>query len=666
MGRRVNSSLFGPSKESPARAGRAPLWIALLLATGVLAVHGRSVGFEFINFDDNVYVTENPTVLAGLTPGGISWAFTTFHASNWHPLTWLSLMLDAEIGGVNPAVYHASNLLLHLAATLVLFVALRRMTGRDWPSGFVAALFALHPLHVESVVWIAERKDVLSAVFWFLTMGAYARYAERPGRGRMLLVTLALGMGLLAKPMLVSLPIVLLLLDHWPLQRSTGSHGIAPHRGSASWSEGMGERTSFARAWRPLVLEKLPLFALAAASCAITLVAQSRSGAVKPLVSYPVGDRIANAAVSAASYLLATVWPANLAVFYPHPRGVPTWQAAGCGLLLAGITALVLALRRKRPWLVTGWFWYLVTLAPVIGLVQVGDQARADRYTYVPLVGVFLAIVWEVRALSGRAMGESSGSSPGGAVREARTSPIGTWLRAAALPAILALSTVSYVQTGYWRDGVSLFERAVASTTSNRIAENNLGSALFRKGRVEEAIEHYTRAIEIDPGYADAHANLAGASLHLGRIEEAIAQAREALRLRPDAASAHANLALALMRMGNHAEAAEHLAEDLRLRPESARAHLNLGVALMLQGRREDAITRFEEALRRDPASVEIRLNLGAALVDTGRVDEGLARIEDVLRDRPDDARALGYLEIAKERERAAEASAPGPASSSP
>lgn len=597
--------------------------VVVLLVLALLVVYARAVSFDFVNFDDDVYVTQNPHVLGGLTAPNVAWAFTTDHASNWHPLTWLSLMLDAQIGGGSPGAYHATNVVLHLLATVLLFLALERMIRRPWPSGFVAALFALHPLHVESVAWIAERKDVLSAVFWFLTMLAYARYAERPGRGRYALVVLALSAGLLAKPMLVTLPAVLLLLDVWPLRRTPFAAGDSlpgsPHP---------------ARTWRTILLEKVPLAALALASCAVTLIAQSRGGALKTFEAYPFGQRAANALVATTAYLGQAVWPVRLAVFYPHPRGsLAAPMVAGCALFLVATTAIALKLARHRPWLAVGWLWYLITLLPVIGLVQVGEQARADRYTYIPLVGIFLMVGWEALAAAG------------GGAREVSRLRLVT---APCLAALIALGIVSWRQLEYWRDGAALFQRAVAVTGPNRTAQNNLGSALYRQGRIEEAAGRYERAIAIDPAYADAHANLSLAFLQLGRVDEAVHEARDAVRLRPEIANAA--LGLALLRQGHTEEAVAAFAEQVRLQPAVAGGLVNLGSGLLLLGRRDEAIARFSEALRLEPGNTEARLNLGGALVEAGRLEEGIAAIEAVLRVRPDDPRALRYLAAARKR----------------
>src|SRR5438093_6677457 len=380
----------GTTSLSPAASKdrRRALLVCSLLVTVTLAAYGRVWQLGFVDYDDPGYVFENPHVLAGLGRSGLAWAFTTTTESNWHPLTWLSLMLDATIGGADPHLYHATNLLLHVANTLLLFLVLSRMTGFLWRSAFVAALFAVHPLHVESVAWVAERKDVLSTLLWLLTIAAHVRYAARPSLGRYAAVFSALALGLMAKPMLVSLPLVLLLLDYWPLGRWGTDAGANVAGGSKARERGLLGR---GRGRWSLMLEKVPLFALAVASSVATLVAQTE--AVQPLGSYPLAGRVANAWVSYIIYIGKMIWPKNLAIFYQYPRhALPFWEPAGAALLLLAVSIAAIGLRRTRPWFAVGWFWFVLTLVPVIGLVQVGSQAMADRYTYVPLIGIFIVV----------------------------------------------------------------------------------------------------------------------------------------------------------------------------------------------------------------------------------------------------------------------------------
>jgi len=457
-------------------------YLVILLLLGVtFGAFYRVLGGEFLRYDDDVYITLNPFVKAGLSRVGLIWAFATGYNANWHPLTWVSHMLDVEVFGMNAGGHHLTNLILHLANTMLLFLVLRRMTGFVWRSAFVAALFGVHPLHVESVAWIAERKDVLSTLFWLLTIWAYARYAENPTWTRYLPVVLFFGLGLMAKPMLVTLPFVLLLLDYWPLNRL--SFG------------GKGERTVPVY---DLFLEKVPLFAMTALSCLITFRAQQMGGAVGLLEKLPFAVRAGNALVAYTTYIGKMFWPKNLAVFYPHPGAdLPVWQAVVAGLALVSITILVIRAGKPRPYLSVGWLWYLGTLVPVIGLVQVGAQAMADRYTYVPMIGLFIMLAWGLPGLGGKRL---------------------------AVPATLvvcALIAVTWRQVGYWRDSISLFRHAISVTEKNAVMHANLGLALRDRGRTDEAIREYREAIRIDPEFAQAHNNLAVALYFKGDYAEA-------------------------------------------------------------------------------------------------------------------------------------------------
>ena len=490
--------------------------LAVLLSLATLAVFVQTVGFAFVDYDDNLYVTANPHVKEGLTLAGVRWAFTTFAAANWHPLTWISLMLDWSIGGPGARVFHLTNLILHLADVLLLFFCLDRMTGRRLPSAVTAALFAIHPLHVESVVWIAERKDVLSTLFLLLTLVAYAGFVERPGLVRRIAVVLLFALGLLAKPMLVTLPVLLLMLDAWPLRRQ--------------------------EPWRRLVLEKAPLLALSIATGVVTVVAQRQGGTVGTLTIYPLGVRVANAVVATATYLGKAIWPTRLAVFYPHPGAtLSAWTVAGSAVILTALTIWTIHERRSRPYLLLGWAWYLMTLAPVVGIVQVGWQARADRYTYIPLIGIFLGVVW---ALSDRF-----------ADRPALLSGM-------ASAALVVLGVGAFVQAGYWRDSETLFQHALAVTENNAVAHNNLGTALLRRGLPSQAEEHFAEAVRIDPSFADAHSNLGVALGRQGDIDEAILEFQRALDLEPDHPDARRNLerAVAIQRR-MHAKPADATTE---------------------------------------------------------------------------------------------------------
>jgi tetratricopeptide (TPR) repeat protein len=612
----------------------------LFLAT--LAVYSQVGHFDFVNFDDPEYVTSNPHVRAGITPANAAWAFTSREAANWFPLTRLSHMLDYQMFGLRGGWHHLTNVLLHALAALLLFAFLDGSTGRRWPSAWVAMIFALHPLHVESVAWVAERKDSLSAVFGLLALWSYVRYVERPATRRYLLVAMALALGLMAKPMLVTLPLVLLLVDVWPLGRVT----------DMSWSR-----------IAPLLREKTPFFAMAAAAACVTYLVQEAGGAVRSSEAFPLGLRLENALVTYIVYIAKMFWPARLAVFYPYPPEVPAWQAAGAALALVAISIVALRSVRRFPYLAVGWFWYLVMLAPVIGLVQVGAQARADRYTYMPMIGLTIMLAWGAADLAGRVP---------------RAKPAVAALAGATCAACAALT---WVQAGYWRDSRALFQHAVDVTEGNYLAHHNLGVALAETpGGLNQAIAHYQAALQIKPDYVRAHTDLGSALARLpGRLPDAIAEYRAALAIDPDLAIPHNNLGnalaqagrwseaiseygaalridpdyadalhnmaeaqynfgLALAKDGHLSDAVPHFEAALRIQPDSAEAHNNLGVVLTeLPGRRNEAIAQFQAALRIDPNYADAHINLGVALsAMPGRVPEAITQLEAAERTQPD------------------------------
>ena len=535
--------------------------VCLLLIVGTFTVFWQVQHHDFIELDDHMYITDNNHVLAGFTKKGIIWAFTTFHVANWHPLTWMSHMLDCQLFGLRPGMHHLTSLLLHTANGVFLFLVLRLMTGALWRSSFVAALFALHPLHVESVAWIAERKDVLGAFFWLLTMWAYVHYAERQTFSRYLLALLFFAMGLMAKPMLVTLPFVLLLVDYWPLNRlqfgqprnDNNLRIIKSSTGRVLW-------------------EKIPFFALTAISCVLTFLAQQKAGALKTLDIIPLKIRTANALISYISYIGKMIWPHNFAVFYPHPGIIPMWQVVGAGLSLACLTvlsAMLFRAGRRFPYCAVGWLWYLGTLVPVIGLVQVGSQAMADRYTYIPLIGLFIMISWGfydvVRGWKNRHI-----------VLAISTGVV-----------LLALMACTWFQVGLWKNSTMLFKHALNVTDNNYKAHNLLGIALEGQGRLTDALRHYSEALRIKPDYAEAQYNIGTILMRQGRLTDALRHYSEALRIKPDYADAHNNLGVALARQGRLKEAINHFYEALRIKPDFSHAHSNLGVALKQQERRK-------------------------------------------------------------------------------
>jgi tetratricopeptide (TPR) repeat protein len=581
--------------ERPRTQKTLRILVILFLILGTIVVYWQVRNHDFLNYDDEGYVTENYHVQAGLTREGIVWAFTTFHVCNWHPLTWLSHMFDCHMYGLNSGGHHLTSLLFHVLNTLLLIVVLRRMTDSFWPSAFVAALFALHPLHVESVAWVAERKDVLSTFFWITTMWSYVLYVDRPGFGRYLLVLLLFALGLMAKPMLVTLPFVLLLLDYWPLGRLELMPSCTDNIQNQSSKYAIREGSNVLR----LLWEKAPLFFLAVVSAVVTFVAQQAGGAVETLEVLPLDLRITNALVSYLRYIGKTLWPHSLAVFYP-PLGhsLPMWQAIFSGLILLSVSVLAMRLARKYPYLIVGWLWYLGTLVPVIGVVQVGSQAMADRYTYVPLIGVFIIIAWGVRDLVSR------------------------WyhLKAAVLASVGvmfgALMICTWIQVSRWNNSISLFRHAVDVTVDNSLAYNNLGNALLDQDRIEEAMGHFCAALQIRPDDANAHDNLGLALAKQSRLEEAMRHFYEALRIKPDHVRAHYNLGVALASQGKPQNAMYHFSKAVEIKPDYAKAHLNLGAVLANQGMLKQAVDHFSEALRINPAFSEAKYNLKRALED--------------------------------------------------
>jgi Flp pilus assembly protein TadD len=592
------------------------LFICLFLTVITLSVFLQVKEYDFVYFDDNEYITENRHVQTGLTSGNITWAFTTFHAGNWHPLTWISHMLDCQLFGMKPGLHHLVNLFFHMANTLLLFLILHRMTKGLWQSAFVAAVFAIHPLHVESVAWVTERKDVLSTLFWMLTMGAYAFYVERRELKRYLLALFFFALGLMAKPMLVTLPFVLLLLDYWPLRRLTiGKSSVNEHtqsekspnthrkkkerRRSAIKAEHTNKTEKQPRQ-QPLmvhiILEKVPFFVLSLASSIVTYMAQQKGGAVGSLQSFPLPARIANALVSYCGYIGKMVWPENLAVLYPHPGMFPTWEVVGAVLFLGLTTFLIIRNVKRYPYLTTGWFWFLGTLVPVIGLVQVGVQAMADRYTYVPLIGVSIMVAWGVPEFLKKWRHRNA---------------------ALATVAVITLSVFSYVawkQVGYWQNSTTLFKHTLEKTTNNPIMLNNMGNVLEGEGRLDEAIAHYAEAVRINPNLPDSYNNMGLALTKRGSADEAVPNFLKAIRINPNHAAAHYNLGTVLASRGKLDEAIYHFRESIRIKPDHAKAYNNLGNALLYQGRLEGAIESYREALRINPDYVMAHENLKNAL----------------------------------------------------
>lgn len=614
----VRSSLFA------APTSRTDVLIAAALAILTLAIYGQVLTHQFINFDDDLYLWDNPTVIEGLTFKGLGWAFTTFQAANWHPVTWISHMIDCQIFGLRAGGHLFVSALIHITNTLLLFFFLNRVTKARWSSALVAAVFALHPLHVESVAWASERKDTLSTFFGLLCLFAYVRYVEKPVWKRYLLVAIWLVIGLMTKPMLVSWPFGLLLLDYWPLRR-------------IEWQVA-DSVSSFAKRWWPLIREKLPLFALVAASMVITYIAQLREGAVAGLIAAPLLWRLANAIVSYAKYVLLSFWPTGLAIIYPSSDQIaPVWQWAGALIFITAITVLVFVNARVRPYLITGWLWFLITLVPVIGFVQVGSQAMADRYTYVPSIGLFIAIIFGLADM----------------VAERRISNVA--IAPGAVAAILLLAFLTYAQVNRWRDSETLFRYALSVTTDNRVVQNNLGSALGRQGRHADAIPHFAEALRLKPDYLDALGNMGVALFSLGRGADAIGYYEQAIRVKPDSAKMHLELGQALATVGRNDDALREVQGAVDLSPDDFKGRLTFGQMLTRQGRYPDAISQLNEALRLDPNSAEVHNDLGIALVMSGHPQESVAHFSTAIRLKPDLTVAQDNLKRAQKELEAAQ-----------
>ena len=561
--------------------------ICLALAAVTLAVFGQTLRHEFVNYDDDAYVYENPAVTGGLTFRGIEAAFTKGSAENWDPVTTISHMLDCQLYGLNAGGHHMTNVLLHAATAILLFLVLRRMTGAVWRSAFVAAVFAIHPLRVESVAWVTERKDVLSGLFFMLTLWAYVRYVRQPlSLRRYLAVMLCFALGLMSKAMLVTLPLVLLLLDYWPLKRFTGLEFAGGGAGSV---EGL---KNFYFPLR-LMVEKIPLLMLSLASCVVAIIAQGH--AVQPLEKFPLSLRIGNALVSCVAYGWQMFYPAGLAVFHPYPAsGLPSWEVILAFLILLVVSVGVFHWRRPCPYLLAGWLWYLVMLMPVIGLVQIAGQARADRYTYLPQIGLYLALTWAVAGL--------------GAGWRFRRPVLG----GLAAVVVAALSAGSFIQTSYWRDSETLWAHTLACTSNNALAHYNFGMTILPKGRADEALAHFQKAVELDPNHARAQVGLGAALFQKGQVDEAIAHFQKAL--------------------------------TMEITPDPSGVYYDLGLALLQQGRVDEAIAHFQKAMEIQPANADFHSILGDTLLQRGRVDEAIVQYQAVLKIRPGQPEACNKL----------------------
>jgi protein O-mannosyl-transferase len=618
----------------------ASFYVCLALVAITWFVFGQTLRHDFVNFDDHVYVYENPQITQGITPNGLIDAFTRTHARNWHPLTTISHMLDCQLYGLQAGWHHFTNVLLHAVAVLLLFLVLKQMTGAFWQSAFVASLFAIHPLHVESVAWVSERKDVLSAVFFMLTLGAYVHYVRKPSVGRYLTGAFLFALGLMSKPMLVTLPFVLLLLDYWPLGRiRSKTSDVRRQRPGASGRAFANHPSRKATARQAvvsgLVMEKIPLFALSALSCAATLLAQVHG--TEAIEQLPFMWRLNTAAVSYVAYIWQMFWPARLGAFYPHPNDqLPFWQVLLAIAFLISVSLLAILWRKERPYIFTGWFWYVGMLVPVIGLIQAGEQARADRYTYLPQIGLYVLITWGITDLMApirtrnpswrpAAIGLKLTNRGSRGVRTDGSQGRGYKLSCAAVAVaiIVALSWRAFVQTSYWKNSEILWNHALAITTNNDMAHNSLGDLFLRRGEFDSAISHFEAALEIRSRTAAAHYNLGGALIEntlasalarKGRLSEAIGHYEKAVKLRPDYGDPYFNLGSVLLQQGRIDDAIAQWHKALATQPNDASFHTALGNAFLQRGLRKDAIAEYEHAARISPHDPVARNNLALLL----------------------------------------------------
>ena len=591
------------------------MWICLILVTAVIVVYSQVVNHGFVNFDDFEYVADNPNLYHGLTIDAVKSAFKFSKIAYWHPLTWLSHLLDVELYGMHSGRHLQTNALFHILNTLLLFLALKKMTGTLWRSAVVAAFFALHPLNVESVAWLAERKNVLSTFFWMLSLFAYVHYAQKQNFARYFMVLIVFTLGLTAKPMLVTLPFVFFLLDYWPLGRF---RALPSGSDSIERVESVPAADSQSSILLHLVIEKLPLFAISAISIRLSTLSYHANPISFDAV--PLKLRIANAMVSYIDYIGKMIWPHKLAVYYPYPYSLPPWKVIGAALILTGISVLVIRQHQRKPYLITGWLWYLGTLVPVLGLIQVGLwPAMADRWVYVPLIGIFIMIVWEAPALLAKLRFKAVSVA-------AVTSML-----------LVILMTISRQQVKYWANGATLFQHALEVTGDNVVANNNLGNALMAQDRIAQAVHHYSLALQDNSGHAPAHNNLGVAFFKQGRVDMAIRHYSTALDINPDYAEAHNNLGIALKEQDRLDEAVRHYSEALRLKPKYAAAHLNLGLALMRKGKVKVAVIYFRKALQIKPYYSAARNSLAKALAAQSTINAKKTRIQRDLEHNPDD-----------------------------
>jgi tetratricopeptide (TPR) repeat protein len=614
------------SAQAVARPLLPDWFLAALLALATLALYWPATHHDFVNYDDDRYVTANVQVQNGLTFENLKWAFKNPVADNWHPMTVLSHMLVCQFFGVNPWAHHLVNVLLHAANAALVFVLLQRLTGARWRSLMVAALFAVHPLRVESVAWVAERKDVLCGWFGLLALIFYARYAQAAAAKRVRnfllspaywLAWCCFALGLMSKPMLVTWPFVLLLLDYWPLER------VASYKSNSTGTRPFNFQLSILNR---LLLEKIPFFILSAAASVATYLVQQHGGALDMMQNLSLGARCANALIACCRYLEKIFWPANLSVLYPHPGVWPLLDVLLAGGFLLGLSAVLVMQWRRHPGLLMGWLWFVGTLVPVCGLIQVGLQSIADRYTYLPTLGILIFAVWGATELTSSWRHQTA------------------LLAAAGSAAVLLCAVLTRQQLAYWQDGETLFRHAIAVTENNYIAQYNLGVALDQKNQTDEAIRQYEAVLRVKPDYAGAHVNLGSDLDSRGQTDAAIREYQEAIRLAPDNTSARTDLGIAYFNTGQNEAAISQYQEVLRLSPDNPYARNNLGGPLYKLGRTDDAVHQFQEALRLKPDYVAAHLNLANVLAKMGSTNEAVRQYQEVLRLNPDHAEARERL----------------------
>ncbi len=586
--------------------------VGIFLAIIVWAVFGQTIHHAFINYDDGIYVYQNPEVLAGLTWRGIRWAFTFDQIGHWHPVTWFSHMLDSSVWGRRAGGHHLTSVLLHLTTTILLFLALKQMTGALWRSAVVAALFAIHPQRVESVAWIAERKDILSGLFFVATILAYLRYTARPGVARYAIVALLFALGLMSKGMLVTLPVVLLLLDYWPLARfESVSSEVTPRR-------------QIRARFLALAGEKVPLLILSAASCVVTSLSPEK---IPPVFQMPLFWRIENAIVSYVIYIKQMFYPVGLGLPYLNSTGGFTAREVIAALvLLAAISIAAFLYRKQFPYLIVGWLWYLVMMLPVIGLVQMSYAARADRYTYLSHIGLYLMVVW-------------------GTVDLTRGRPrLRQLLSFAGLLLVALLVMQARVQASRWHDSETLWRYILSKDPNNYVACVSLGTIFDQKGQIDAAIQLYEKAERLEPRYVEAHNNLGSAFGRAGRVPEAIAQYKKAVELMPHLPQLHSNLGAALARNGELTEAMIQFRKAIELSPDFAEAHSNLGYALLMKGNADEALVELQKGVELKPDSIETQMHLGDLLLARGQIVDAIVHYREALRLRPNSEEAQRKL----------------------